>query len=86
MGLAIALGFVADIARGFRANQKVAAHLEKALHCYDADFWGPGIGALYPDDWARAGTVLGKGRFFGWIWMLLPVSFIAASVLVWLHK
>ena len=68
--------FLADLQRGFRAQQQVAAGLETALGLYAPGRFGPDSEALFPEAWRHAGTKGGRGRFFQSTYLLLDVGLL----------
>jgi hypothetical protein len=74
--IVLRLVFLADLQRGFRAQQKVAANLEDVLGFYAAGRFGPGSEALFPEAWRQAGTKGGRGRFFQSTYLLLDFGLL----------
>jgi hypothetical protein len=74
--IVLRLVFLADLQRGFRAQQKVAAGLEDALGFYAPGRFGPGSEALFPEVWRQAGTKGGRGRFFQSTYLLLDFGLL----------
>lgn len=66
--------YLADLEKGFNAQQRTAARLEAALGFYEAGALAEGSTPLYPASWADAGKEEGKGRFFQSSYALLYVG------------
>ena len=56
--------YLADLQRGFRSQQRVAARIEKALGLFSAGAFDDTKEAIYPESWQRAGTKAGSGKFY----------------------
>jgi hypothetical protein len=86
--LAVALGvvrccYLADLANGFRTQQRVAAKIEEALGLFAPDFFGEtGTGSVYPKEWARTGSTRGKGKFFVTNFALIYVAGILLALCI----
>ncbi|HEY1449262.1 MAG TPA: hypothetical protein VGF33_12080 [Caulobacteraceae bacterium] len=74
--IVLRLVFLADLQRGFRAQQKVAAGLEEALGLYAPGRFGPDSEPLFPEAWRQAGSKGGRGRFFQSTYLLLDVGLL----------
>jgi len=76
--------YLADVENGFRVQLRVAARLEKTLGFYEPGYFDPSETGLYPEEWSRAGTESGGGRYFRMSYLLLYIGtgiLIAAIVL-----
>jgi hypothetical protein len=65
------LVYLADLEKGFSAQQRTAARLEATLGLYDVGVFDQDQGPMYPANWADAGKDKGGGRFFAASYALL---------------
>lgn len=56
--------YLADLQKGFNAQQRTTVRLETALGFFDNAVFEVGGGSIYPAAWAEAGKSKGSGRFF----------------------
>jgi hypothetical protein len=70
------LVFFADLRRGFKVQQKVAAGLEDLLGLYAPRRFGPESEAAYPEAWRQAGAKGGRARFFQSAYLMLDVGVV----------
>lgn len=56
--------YLADLKRGFDAQQRTAARLERALGFYQAGLFDDESTSIYPARWLEAGKSKGAGKFF----------------------
>jgi hypothetical protein len=80
--IVLRLVFLADLRRGFRAQQRVAAGLEDLLGLYAPHRFGPESEAAYPEAWRRAGAKGGRGRFFQSTYLMLDVGLMMLLVAI----
>lgn len=66
--------YLADLAKGFAAQQRVAAKLEEALKLFAAGEFDSTGTPMYPVEWSEAGRPQGSGRFFRSSFALLYVG------------
>lgn len=66
--------YLADVEKGFTEQLRVAARLEKALGFYEPGYFDPSEMGVYPEEWSRAGTESGKGRYFEMSYLLLYIG------------
>jgi len=76
------LVFLADLRRGFKAQQRVAAGLEVLLGLYAPHRFGPESEAAYPEVWRQAGSKSGRGRFFQSTYLLLDLGLVMLLVAI----
>lgn len=74
--------YLADLQRGFAAQQRTAAKLEAALGLYDVGVFDRSDAPIYPPSWANAGEEKGSGRFFVSTYALLYVGALFLGVVI----
>jgi hypothetical protein len=74
--IVLRLVFLADLQKGFRVQQRVAAGLEDLLGLYAAGRFGSESEAAYPEAWRQAGAKGGRGRFFQSSFLMLDVGVV----------
>jgi hypothetical protein len=72
--IVLRLIFLADLQKGFRVQQKVAAGLEDLLGLYAPRRFGSESEAAYPEPWRQAGAKGGRGRSFQSSHLMLDVG------------
>jgi len=75
--------FLADLRRGFIAQQQVTATIEERLGLYAEGRFGPGTGPVFPEVWRAAGGKGGRGRYSQSTYAMLDVGlvmFLAAAL------
>lgn len=84
IGAVVALRWVylADLQKGFAAQQRTAAKVEVALGLYDAGVFDRSDAPIYPPSWANAGAKRGSGRFFASTYALLYVGALFLGVVI----
>jgi hypothetical protein len=75
--------YLADLRRGFCAQQRVAAKIETALGLFSPGEFGI-EDTIYPAKWKSAGTAKSDGKFFNATYLLLYVAtaFLIFSIIV----
>jgi len=75
--------YLADLRRGFCAQQRVAAKIETALGLFLPGHFGV-EDSIYPAKWKNAGTTKSDGKFFNSTYLLVYVAttFLIFSILV----
>ncbi|WP_296167499.1 hypothetical protein [uncultured Brevundimonas sp.] len=63
--------YLADLQKGFSAQQRTAVKLETALGLFEVDVFDRSGSPMYPASWARAGEDTGSGRFFATTFALI---------------
>lgn len=76
------LVYLADLQKGFKVQQTVAAGLEERLGLYAAGRFGSESEAAYPQAWRQAGAKGGRGRFFQSSNMMLDVGVVMVLLAV----
>jgi hypothetical protein len=74
--IVLRLVFLADLRKGFKAQQRVAAGLEDLLGLYATGRFGSESKAAYPEAWRQAGAKGGRGRFFQSSHLMLDVGVV----------
>lgn len=86
MAAVIILRFVylADLKRGFDAQQRTAARLERALGFYQVGVFDDESAPIYPARWLEAGKSKGTGKFFMSTYRLIYAGavFLAFSLIL----
>lgn len=80
--IVLRLVFLADLQKGFRVHQKVAAGLEDLLGLYAPRRFGSESEAAYPEAWRQAGAKGGRGRFFQSSYLMLDVGVVMLLVAI----
>jgi hypothetical protein len=78
LALVAILFYIRDLERGFRNQFQVVVQIEILLGLGKQGFFAPEE-ALYPSEWAQAGTKLGRGQFFRNTYWLL---YLGAAILL----
>lgn len=74
--------YLADLQKGFTAQQRTAAKLEAALGLYDVGVFDRTDAPIYPLAWAKAGEEKGSGRFFASTFVLLYFGALFLGVVI----
>lgn len=74
--IVLRLVFLADLQKGFRVQQTVAAGLEDRLGLYAPGRFGSESEAAYPEAWRQAVAKGGRGRFFQSSYLMLDVGVV----------
>jgi len=80
--LTLRLVYLADLQKGFAAQQRTAAKLEAALGLYEVGVFDRADVPIYPASWANAGDEKGSGRFFASTYALLYVGAAFLGVVI----
>lgn len=74
--------FLADLRKGFTAQQRAAAAIETKLGLYEEALYGEDGSTVYPLTWKDAGTKEGDGKFFDTVYHLLWIGtlFLVISI------
>lgn len=73
--LVLRFGYLEDLAKGFKGQQRAAVRIEKALKLYEPRFFDDSDESIYPPEWEHAGTGKGAGKFFDTTFNLLYIGF-----------
>jgi len=84
MGAVITLRcfYLADLCRGFRTQQRIAAGIEKRFKLFDKDASNESV---YPSSWQHAGSENGEGRFVNTNYLLIYAGSVILLLILWLH-
>ncbi len=76
--------FLADLRKGFRAQQRAAVVTERALGLYEKKLFTREDISVYPDSWQSSGMENSDGKFFGTVRNLLLVGtiFLIGAILL----
>lgn len=80
---ALRFAYIRDLSAGFKAQQRVAARIEKSLRLYEPGHFDRGADGIYPDTWGKAGTEKGRGRYFSATNLLIYIAtaFLVAAII-----
>lgn len=75
--------YLADLNKGFKAQQKTAARIEKTLGFFTIGVFDNEATSIYPQVWESAGTHEGGGKFFKTTYrlMLAGIVFLVVSII-----
>ncbi|HWO07253.1 MAG TPA: hypothetical protein VNM40_01560 [Candidatus Paceibacterota bacterium] len=76
---ALRLKYLDDLEKGFSKQQRVAVRIEKALGLYAPGVFDEEEKSIYPQEWEKAGSEGGDGKFFAHTYLLL---YIGITILV----
>jgi hypothetical protein len=83
--MALRFSFLADLNKGFKRQQKVAARIEKALGMYSPRVLDDEEASIYPEEWAHSGETKGEGKFFASTYLLLYIGTVFLILAVLIH-
>jgi hypothetical protein len=78
--------YLADLRSGFKAQQRVAATIEKALGLYTPGAFESNPESIYPESWSRAGQEGGPGGFFAATTWMIFVGTAFLIVTIWVSS
>lgn len=74
--------YLRDLEKGFKAQQQIQAKIESALGLCEAGVFIP-TDSIYPSEWAKSGTKVGKGKFFFHNYLLIYLGTAILLVSIW---
>lgn len=75
--------YLKDIEKGFSANLRVVAKIEKILMLYDSNVYDNTGSCVYPKQWSNAGSYNSEGQFFKFSYWLLYLGIILLLFAIW---
>lgn len=75
--------YLANIEKGFKANLRIVARIEKTLKLYDVKFFDSLNSSIYPAEWSKAGENECEGNFFKNSYRLLYVGTAFLFLAIW---
>jgi nitrogen fixation-related uncharacterized protein len=81
---ALRFKYLDDLEKGFSKQQRVAVRIEKALGLYTPGEFDEEEKPIYPQEWEKAGSEGGNGKFFASTYLLLyiGVAILALAILL----